>query len=108
MSLLLCFDFAWSSLHQQFSGHHEAQAIALLRLFQIVSGHQHRRARVRQMIDHGPERAAGQWINSGSRLVEKHNSRLVHDGAAESHALFPAARQTPCDLIFLALQAGKV
>ena len=86
---------------------HEAQAIALLRFFQIMGRHQDRRARIRQLVDHAPEGAPGQRIDARGRLVQKEHARLVHDRRAKGHALLPSARQAAGDLIFFAFQPRK-
>ena len=71
----------------------DRDAVAVLRLVEIVRRDEHRHARRREVIDEAPELAAGQRIDAAGRLVEKDDRRLVQDGAAEREALAPAAGQ---------------
>src|ERR1022692_34108 len=84
-----------------------AQAIALLRLFQVVRGHQNGGAHIGQPVDHPPERAARQRIHARGGLVQKQDAGLVHGGRAKRHALLPTARQAPRNLLLFPCQAGK-
>src|SRR5439155_11766819 len=59
------------------------------------------------LVDHGPERAAGNWIDARRRLVEEEHARLVHDRSAECHALLPPPGQAPGELAAAALEAGE-
>src|SRR5207249_9231705 len=82
--------------------------VALLGLFQIVRGDEDRGALVRELIDHGPERAAGDRIHARRRLDEEEDARLVHDRRAKRHALLPPARQAARQLTALALEAREL
>src|SRR3989454_3679730 len=96
------------ALRDQLAGDHDPQAVALLGLFQVVRGDEDRGALVRELIDHGPERAAGDRIHARRRLVEEENARLVHDRRAKRHALLPPARQAARHLTALALEAREL
>ncbi len=86
-------DLGRRALRHKLSRHHHAEAIALLRLFQVVRGDQNRGAGVGETIDEAPEGAARQGIDTRGRLVEKQHARLVHDRRAEGDPLLPAAGQ---------------
>ena len=71
----------------------QRDAMAALRLVQVVRGDEHGDARLRQRVDQPPELPARQRVDAAGRLVEEENRRLVEDRAAERQALAPAARQ---------------
>ena len=108
VSVLLRFNFAGSAFDEQLASDHETKAITLFSFFQIVRGDEHRGARVGEAIDHCPERAARQRIDAGSRFIEKHNARFVHDRGAECHSLLPPARQAAGNLILFAFEPRKI
>ena len=66
-------------------------AMAVLGFVQIVRRDEHGDAGSREMIDEAPELAPRDRIDAAGRLVEKHDRRLVQDGAAEREPLTPAA-----------------
>src|SRR5437879_4363914 len=67
--------------------------IAALRFIHVMSrdeqGHAFTRKREKQI----PELATGDWIDTSSRLIEKKDSRLVHERTSHGKALSPAARK---------------
>src|SRR4029453_19132098 len=74
----------------------------------VMSGQQNRDTRVRQLIDEHPELTARQRIDATSRLVEKDDSRLVENRAAERESLPPAPRPNSGAGAFPGAQAGNV
>ena len=71
----------------------DGDAMAVLRLVEIVRRDQHGDARRRELIDEIPEVAPRQRVDAAGRLVEKDDRRLVKNRAAEREALAPAAGQ---------------
>ena len=108
MAVLAALDGGRRTFSHQFAGHHQPETVALLGLLQVVSGDQNRRPGVGEAVDQPPERAPRDRVDAGGRLVQKQHARLVHDGRAERHALFPAAGQAADQLMLLALETGKL
>ena len=104
MAALAALDRGRRAFGDQFAGHHQAETIALLGLFEVVRRDQDGGAGVGQAVDQPPERTAGDRVDARGRLVEKQHARLVHDRGAEGDALLPAARQAADQLMFLALR----
>src|SRR5467141_800554 len=96
------------ALGHQLAGDHESQPVALLGFLEIVRGDEDRGALVGKLVDHGPERAAGDRVDARRRLVEEQHARLVHDRRTEGHALLPAAGQAARELAALAGKAGEL
>ena len=71
------------------AGVDDRQAVAVLRLVQIVRRHQHGDAVGRERVDERPETSPRERIDAAGRLVEKDDRRLVQDGAAEREPLPP-------------------
>src|ERR1017187_3896746 len=107
MAGLRALDAARSSLRHQFSAGHESQAVTLFRLFEVMRSHKNRRACVCQAVDHHPESAPSERIDSRGGLIEEEHPRFVHDGGAESDTLLPASRQTASDLVFLPFESRE-
>ena len=82
--------------------------MAMLRLVQVMRGDQHGHAPARQLTDQIPEPASRQRIDAAGRLVEKHDRRLVKDGAAKGEPLPPAAGQFAGQRVATPGQAGHV
>src|SRR3989441_3659981 len=96
------------ALAHQLAGDHESQPVALLGFLEIVRGDEDRGALVGQLVDGGPERAAGDRIHARRRLVQEQHARLMHDRRTEGHALLPAAGQAARELAALAGKAGEL
>src|SRR6266700_666659 len=71
MAFLFSFDRGGASFGYDFTRRHESQAIALLRLFQVVRGYQDCGTGVGELIDPAPEGAPRQGIDARGWLVEK-------------------------------------
>ena len=56
-------DRAWAALDHFFAGHHEAEPVALLRLLQVVGGHQDGGAPAGEVVDQAPELPPRQGIH---------------------------------------------
>src|SRR5262249_27646739 len=82
-------------------------AVALLRLLQIVGGHQDRSAGVGEAVDHPPEGAPRERIDAGGGLVQEQHGGLVHDRRAERDTLLPSSGQASRDLVFSSLEARE-
>src|SRR5207249_9184079 len=54
------------SLRDEFPGDKQTESIALLGLFQVVGRDENRHAAIGETVDHFPESAARQWINTRS------------------------------------------
>ena len=87
----ICFQFAGRTHGRELTGVHDRDAMAVLGLVEIVCRHQYRDAVARHLLDEPPELSARDRIDPSGRLVEKHDSRLMQDGAAEREALPPSA-----------------
>jgi len=107
VSGLLTLDLAWAAFRHQLAGGHESQAVALLRFLQIVGGHQDRGAGIGEAVDHPPEGAPRERVDSGSGLVQEQHTGLVHDRRAERDTLLPASRQAARDLVVSSLEARE-
>ena len=76
---------------RQLAGIDDRDPMAMLGFIQIVRRDENRHAFARQVLDETPELAARDRIDASRRLVEKHDPRLVQDGAAEREPLTPAS-----------------
>src|SRR5437867_13368664 len=56
-----------------------------------MRGHQDAAAGLGKLINQIPESAARNGDDAGAGLVEKHDGRIVEDGATERQALLPSA-----------------
>jgi len=54
------------------------------------------------LVNQFPESAAGEWIDARRGLVEENDRWPVQDRAAQCQALFPAAGQRACKVVFAA------
>ena len=63
----------------------------MLRLVQVVRGHEDGDALLRHLVDEAPETPPGQRIDSAGGLIEEDHPRAVQHGAGEGEALLPAA-----------------
>src|SRR5262249_3785333 len=93
VSLLRRLQVRRSSLSHEFPGDQQAEPIALFGLFQIVRRDENCHAAISETVDHFPESAACQWIDTRGGFVEKEHAGFMHDRSAEGNALLPAARQ---------------
>ena len=100
-----CFSSVAVPKRRELAGLDDRDAMAVLRLVQVVRRDQHRHALPRQVADQIPEPPARQRIDAAGRLVEKHDRRLVEDGAAEREPLAPAAGQIARQRVLAALSA---
>ena len=89
----------------QLAGMDEREAMAVLRLVQVVRGHEHRHARRGHLVDERPEEPAGERVDAARGLVEEDDARAVQDRAGEGQLLPPAARQLARQAVLLAAQA---
>lgn len=69
VAFLLGLDFAGGAFEEQFTGNHEAETIALLGFFEIMRSDENGSAGIGEVVDHRPERAAGERIDAGSGLI---------------------------------------
>src|SRR5262249_27088504 len=60
---------------------------------QIVRRDENCHAAIGETVDHLPESAARQWIDTRGGFVEKEHAGFMHNRSAEGNALFPAAGQ---------------
>src|SRR5215831_7991502 len=107
MSPLFALDAARCAFDYQFAGHHQTEAIALLRFFQIVRGQQNCGAHIRQSVNHRPECAARQWIHARGRFVEKEHTGFMHDRGTKRNALLPSSGEAARELLLLSLEPGE-
>ena len=91
---------------RQLAGLDDGDAVAVLRLVEVVRGDEDGHAALREVADQVPEPPARHRIDAAGRLVEEHDRRLVQDGAAEGQPLPPAARQFAGERA-LAARAGR-
>src|SRR5450755_1686279 len=77
----------------QLAAINQRQPVAVLRLVHIVGCNQNGLAPFGKLVDQVPKTAARDGIDARSGLVQKQNTRGVHDGAAQRQPLFPAAGQ---------------
>ena len=82
--------------------------MAVLRFVQIVGGHQHGCAFGGQLVNQAPERPTRQRIDAARGFVQKHNGRLVQDGAAKTEPLFPSAGERPCQHALATAEPGHL
>src|SRR5262249_51805982 len=68
-SLLCRLEGCRRSLSNQFASNHEAQAITLFGLFEVVRCHENGHASIREGVNHFPEGPAGQRIDARSGLI---------------------------------------
>src|SRR5262249_9914527 len=94
VSFLRRFQVGWWSLNHELPGDKQAEPIALFGLFQIVRRDENCHAAIGETVDHLPESAARQRIDTRGGFVEKEHAGFMHNRGAESNALFPAAGQT--------------
>ena len=76
------------------AGLDDRDAVTVLRLVEVVRGHEDREP-ARQIVDQPPELPARQRVDTAGRLVEEDDRRLVEDRAAEREPLPPAAESAP-------------
>ena len=87
------------------AGVDEGQAMAVLRLLQVVRGDEHRHAGRGHLVDERPEAAAGEGIDAARGLVQEDDARAVQDRAREGQLLPPAAGQLARQAMLLPAQA---
>src|SRR6185369_6407107 len=75
----------------QLAAEDEPQAIAALRLLHVMRGHEDGDPLGGEVVDQFPEAAAADRVDTGGRLVQEDDRRLVQYGAAQRQPLFPAA-----------------
>ena len=83
----------------------DGDAMTVLRLVKVMRRHQHRHAVPREIADQVPESSSRERIDAAGRLVEKHDSGFVEDGATKREALAPSAGQIACERVFASQQA---
>ena len=86
------------------AGHQETEPVALLRLLQVVGGHQDGGAGTGKIVDQPPELAPRHRVDAGSGLIEKQHLRFVQHRGPEGHPLLPASRQLTGGHVPLTLQ----
>jgi hypothetical protein len=87
---------------------HGCQPIEALGFFQVGACHQHAhhwptRSDAR---DQGPELTARQWVNTGGRLIENQQIRIVNQRAAQAQLLFHVTREFADRTPFEGSQSG--
>src|SRR5215203_3060850 len=107
MSTLLALDAARCTLRNDLARDHKPESVALFGFFQIMSRHQDRCPRVRQLVDHAPECTTRKRVHTGGGLVQEKNARLVENGRPKRNALFPPTRKAARELLLFSLQTGE-
>ena len=87
---------------------HEGDAVAALRLVQVVGGDDDRHPLAGHAVDQAPEAAAGEGIDAARGLVQEEHPRPMEHGAGEREPLLPAAGQRLRQEILLALETGGI
>ncbi len=85
--------FVRRAQRNQFAAIDQPEPVAVFRLVHVMGRDEDRDALARQFVNQIPELAAADRIDAGGGLVEKHDRRLVQNGAAQGEPLPPAARQ---------------
>ncbi len=85
---------------------HERDPRAVLRLVQVVGGHDHRDPLPRHRVDQPPEPPAGDRVHPAGRLVEEHEFRPVQHRAGEGEPLLEAAGKGTGQQVFLPFEPG--
>src|SRR5271169_5691416 len=78
--------------------------MAALSLVHVMGRDQHREAVAGELVDLGPELAAGLRIDAGGRLVEQQQLRVRQRAGAEREPLLPAARERAGELFLATLE----
>ena len=86
------------------AGDQETEPVALLRLLQVVGGHQDGGAGTGEIVDQPPELAPRHRVDAGGGLIEEQHLRIVQHRRAEGHPLLPAPRQLAGGHVPLTLQ----
>ncbi len=101
-----CQQFAGGVDHLQRPLVEDRDALAqLLRFLEVVRGQDHRRAGAVQLGHERPQRAPQFDVDAGSRLVEDHDLRAVHQRLRDQYPALHAAGQRPHRTACL---AGKI
>ena len=90
------------------AGVDDRNAMAVLGLVEVMSRDEDGDAASRQLLDKAPELAAGNRIDASCRLVQKDDSRLVENRAAERQPLSPSAGEIARHGSFPACKAGHL
>ena len=90
------------------AGLNDRDAVAVLRLVEVVRRDEDRDAGAGQIVDEPPELPARQRVHTAGRLVEEDDRRLVENRAAERKALAPAGRERAGQRVLATAKTGHV